>query len=201
MDGFILDTGNRVHFPVSSGQRISPLVQKDQEVRVVGTLVDRPEGKLIEASSITNVSKNETINIASVSPPKAQPPKAPSGNVNAPNQPQPTTTLTGAELKTKEGHVSSYTTTPNGDMDGVVLDTGTKVHFPPHAGKALLPLVQQGKSIRIIGWELTGPQGTILEATKIIATPSGETVDIASLPLPEQPKPTPGSATPPNKMR
>jgi hypothetical protein len=48
----------------------------------------------------------------------------------------------------------------------------------------LLPLVQQGKAIRIIGWELTGPHGTILETTKITATPSGETVDIASLPLP-----------------
>ncbi|HVH42205.1 MAG TPA: hypothetical protein VM925_07665 [Labilithrix sp.] len=197
MDGFILDTGNRVHFPINTGKAVLPYIQKGEEVRVVGTLADRPDGKVIEATSITNVAKRETINVASVSPPPAAPPTAapppasppaaaqlPSGSVTPPAQSQQTTTLTGAELTTKEGRVRGYTTAPNGDMDGILLDSGSRVHFPVHVGRAVLPLVQQGKSVRIIGWELTGPQGTIIEATKIIATPSGETVDIAAIPLP-----------------
>jgi hypothetical protein len=197
-----------VRFPVSTGTRITPLIDKGQEVRVVGRLADSPAGKVIDASSITNVANRETINVASVSPPSSRPPpsqptpsqrvakdepkqptQAQSGNVVPPGKSQGTTTLTGAELTSKEGRVNGYTTTTNGDMDGILLDTGHRVRFPVHVGKALLPLVQQGQSVRVVGWELTTPQGTILEATKITATPSGQTVDIASIPLPrESPK-------------
>lgn len=194
MDGFVLDTGNRIHFPDTAGAALLPLVQKNEEVRVVGKLSDGPDGKVIEAASITNVAKRETINVASVAaskPPRAQErapstpaAQAPPGNTTAPGQSQPTTTLTGAELTSKEGKVKGYTTAPSGDMDGITLDTGSRVHFPVHAGKALLPLVQQGKTVRVIGWELTGPNGTVIEATKIIATPSGETVEIDDLPMP-----------------
>lgn len=212
MDGFILDTGNKVHFPPNTGSALLPYVQKDQEVKVIGKLVDRPDGKVIEASSITNVAKRETINVASImtepeksekadkdkdkaeKSAKAAPPAA--GNAAPPAKSQPATTLTGAELTTKEGKVNGYTTTSTGDMDGVLLDNGSRVHFPAHAGKAVLPLVGQGKIVKIIGWELTTPQGTLIEATKIIS-PDGTTVDISAIPLPSKPpaeKPAPEKA-------
>lgn len=194
MDGVVLDTGNRVHFPPHTGSAVLPLVEKGQVVRVVGTLVDRPEGKVIEASSVTNVDKDETVHVASMSPPRERP--QPSG-VRPPGRAQATTTLTGAELTTREGRVQGYTTAPSGDMDGVFLDTGARVHFPAHAGRAILPLVQQGKTVRVIGWEISGPQGAILEATKIIATPGGQTVDIADIPAPRPTTVTPGAVAPP----
>lgn len=196
MDGFILDTGNRVHFPVHAGSAVLPYVQKGQVILVVGTLEDRPDGKVIEAKSITNTSKNETLDVSKVSPPKPQPQLA--GGVAPPGKGgASTTTLTGAELTTKEGRVQGYTSAPNGDMDGVTLDNGSRVHFPAHVGKAVVPLLQQGKTVRIIGWELTGPEGTILEATKITATPSGQTVDIAAIPIPKPVTVTPGAVAPP----
>lgn len=197
MDGFVLDTGNRVHFPDNAGAALLPLVQKSEEVRVVGKLSDGPDGKVIEASSITNVAKRKTVNVASVAGTASQSPQRsaprppattpaaqlPSGDAVPPGKSQPTT-LTGAELTSKEGKVKGYTTAPSGDMDGITLDTGSRIHFPVHAGKAILPLVQQGKTVRVIGWEITGPEGAVIQATKIIATPSGETVDIDELPLP-----------------
>jgi hypothetical protein len=195
MDGVVLDTGNRVHFPPHTGEAMLPVVGKGKVIRVVGVLVDKPEGKVIEATSITDVDKGETVTVASVSRPREQP--QPSGNVKPPSASQPTTTLTGAELKSKEGKVQGYTTAASGDMDGVLLDTGARVHFPAHVGKAVLPLVRQGATVRIIGWEVSGPEGVILEATKIIATPSGQAVDIADVPAPKPTNMTPGAVSPP----
>ena len=198
MDGFVLDTGNRVHFPITAGTTLMPILQKEDTITVVGTLTDRPEGKVIEALSITNQDKNRTIDVTSISPPRAEQPVArPSEGVPPPGKAKSTTTLTGADLTSKEGRVQGYTTAPTGDMDGVLLDNGARIHFQPHAGKALLPLVQPGKTIRVIGWEISGPEGTLLEATKVIATPSGETVDIAEVAAPPEPKPTPGAVAPP----
>lgn len=199
MDGLVLDTGNRIHFPPHVGATLLPLIQKGDELRVIGTLADRPEGKVIEATSITNVARGRTVNVASVSPPPPPREVATTGGVRPPGQKQPTTTLTGAELTTKQGKVQGYTTAPTGDMDGVLLDSGARVHFPPQAGKAVLPLVQQGATIRVIGWELTGPEGSFVEATKIIATPSNQTVDIADVAQPRQPAVTPGAVAPPGK--
>ncbi len=197
MDGFVLDTGNRVHFPIHTGSTLRPYLEKGQEVRVIGTLVDRPEGKVLEAISITNVGKDKTLEIASIQPPATPAPAEPTRGVAPPGRATSTTTLTGAELTSKEGKVKGYTTAGTGDMDGVLLDTGVRVHFPPQAGKPLLPHVQQGKSIRVVGWEVTGPEGTILEATRITAIPGGQSVDIAEVAAPPAPQVTPGAASPP----
>jgi hypothetical protein len=199
MDGFVLDTGNRVHFPITAGSALLPLVQKGDVVTVRGTVTTRPEGKVIEASSITNEDKNERIDVASISSPSA-PERATARQtegVPPPGKTRSTTTLTGAELTAKEGRVKGYTTAPDGNMDGVLLDNGVRVHFPPAAGEALLPLVQEGKAIRVVGWEVTGPEGTMLEATKISGAQGGPTVDIAEVAAPPEPKVTPGAVAPP----
>lgn len=200
MDGLMLDTGNRVHFPVHTGSALLPLIGQGQVIRVVGSMSDRPEGKVIEVLSITNVDSGKTITVASVVPPKAPPP--PSEAVPPPTAGRGkagTTTLTGAELTQKEGKVTGYTTAPTGDMDGVLLDSGSRVHFPARAGTALLPLLQQGKTIRVIGWEVSGPEGVILEATKITGTPNGKTVDIDEVAAPRPPAVTPGAVAPPGQ--
>jgi hypothetical protein len=187
MNGVILDNGTRVHFPPQIGATVLPLVQRGELVRVIGTMEDRAEGKVLEASSLTSVDKGQTVNVASV-PPPARPP--------ATGQ----TTVTGASLVAKEGRIQGYTTAPGGNMDGVLLDNGARVHFPEHVGSAVLPLVQEGKSIRVIGSESRNPQGiTIIEATKIVAIPSGESVDIAATPAPRPKIVTPGAVSPPKE--
>lgn len=200
MDGFVLDTGNRVHFPITAGSTLLPIVQKGDVVTVTGNLTDRPEGKVIEATTIANRDKGKRIDVASITPPKPeeeQQQAKKSEAVPPPGKTKGTTTLTGAELTSKEGRVQGYTTSPTGDMDGVLLDNGVRVHFAPAAGKALLPLVQQGKTIRVVGWEITGPEGAMIEATKISETPNGVSVDIAEVAPPPEPKQTPGAVAPP----
>jgi hypothetical protein len=96
----------------------------------------------------------------------------------------PPVTLTGAKLATREGKITGFTTMPNGDMNGVVLDDGSHIRFPSYTGRALLPLVRPHDRIRVSGWEITGPEGTMVEATKIVSKQSGKAVDIGALPVP-----------------
>jgi hypothetical protein len=99
--------------------------------------------------------------------------------------------LTSAQVTTTQGRITGYTTTPAGDMDGLILDSGVTIHFPPHAGRALLPLVQQREVVRVDGWETTGPTGRVIEASRVTSPTSGATVDVSALPAPPRLRPTP----------
>lgn len=198
MDGVILEDGTRVHFPPRLGAMVLPLLDRGQPVRIVGTVENRAAGKILEATAITSVNSGKTVYVAAVPPPTPEKVSAPDRSKSA--QPAEPTTLTGADLRASEGRVKGYSAAPGGAMDGVVLDNGTRIHFPPHAGEAVLPLVKQGQTIRVIGWNLAGPEGAVIEATKIIATPSGTTVDISSLPPPPRARTiTPGEVAVPGQ--
>ncbi len=104
------------------------------------------------------------------------------------------TTVTGGQLTKTEGRVDGYTTAARGEMDGLVLSNGARVHFPPHAGLSVLPLVGKGSTVRVIGQETQGPEGRVIEATRITDPTTGVTVDVTAI---APPPPSPGAVAPP----
>lgn len=220
MDGVILADGTRIHFSPRAGSALLPLVQRGQTIRVVGWRSYGAGGERIEADTITSVGNGRTVDVTAMAR-SEEPTRAPRERERertvappAPRAPEPapSTTLTGAELTSTEGRIDGYTTTLNGDMDGLLLSNGARVHFPPHAGATLLPLVQRGTNVRVTGWQTSGPNGLVLEASKVSSSTTGRTVDVASIPAPRPTSgavapppapsaPAPGSAPPPTRVR
>jgi len=87
-NGFMLDSGRTVHFPNYVASRLRSLAAKGQNVRVTGTVVARPEGSAIEATTITNESTGQSVNVAAVAPPAVLNPAVP-GVTPTPDQPAP----------------------------------------------------------------------------------------------------------------
>jgi len=102
--------------------------------------------------------------------------------------------------------IASYTANARGLMDGVVLDDGTRVHFRPHMGTTLSPLLLRGDRIRVSGWEMDRPGvGRILEAKMITNLRTNTSVDVAAFadptPPPRPPSVPPGAIAPPEPAR
>jgi hypothetical protein len=60
---------------------------------------------------------------------------------------------------TTQGSVQSFTTAPRGEVDGAVLDNGTRLHWPPHMQDRFRNLLLQGDQVRASGRLETGPAG------------------------------------------
>lgn len=55
------------------------------------------------------------------------------------------------QLPAIQGKVSEYSLTPRGDVDGVILDDGTEVYFPPFRSTDLVFAVRPGDAVTIHG--------------------------------------------------
>ena len=95
-----------------------------------------------------------------------------------------------AEAVTVRGTVRDFTTAPKGEKDGVTLNDGTWVHWPPHLEDRFSNIVARGDKIKVVGFMETGPKGdTKLEVstlTNLDTNKSAENPD----------RPAPGSAKP-----
>ena len=69
---------------------------------------------------------------------------------------------------TTQGVVQSFTTAPRGEVDGAVLDNGTRLHWPPHMQDRFRNLLLQGDQVRASGRSERGPAGeTHLEVQSV----------------------------------
>src|SRR5277367_2347028 len=64
-----------------------------------------------------------------------------------------------ADLETVRGKVDRFTTAPKGEVDGLILDDGTWVHWPPHLENRFKDIAARGDRVRVTGWTETGPKG------------------------------------------
>ena len=120
-----------------------------------------------------------------------------------PPLPPPEVELTATAIVTAQ--IASYTANARGLMDGMVLDDGTRVHFRPHMGMTLSPLLLRGDRIRVTGWEMDRPGvGRVLEAKMITNLRTNTSVDVAAFADPAPPRPPsvpPGAIAPPEPAR
>jgi Spy/CpxP family protein refolding chaperone len=82
----------------------------------------------------------------------------------------------------KTGVVAEFLKSPDGDTDGLRLDDGTEVRFPPGAGKKLSGVVSLKDRVTITGWTESGE--SVVHAARIKNGASGEVV-VVDRPPPE----------------
>lgn len=65
----------------------------------------------------------------------------------------------GGKTKTLEGKVESFRKNPHGDVDGLTLDGGEEVRFPPHRAAEVQKAVGEKDAVRVEARRHVGPKG------------------------------------------
>lgn len=171
VDGLLLSSGLEIKFPPHMASSLTATVKEDDRVRVTGTPgVASQFGQEIRAYSITNTQTNQTV----VDQPPTRPPQPPVGN--------------GYENLTAEGTAQHWLVGARGEINGIILSSGTQVKFPPHVGYELTNLAQRGSRIQAQGFGSRTSYGEVLEATSL--TVDGQTIGIQAR-VPGRPLPRP----------
>src|SRR5438093_1341142 len=72
------------------------------------------------------------------------------------------------DLETVRGTVKRLTTAPKGEVDGLELNDGTVVHWPPHMERRFTAIVGKGDRVRVVGWDEIKPKGEkVLEVRSV----------------------------------
>ena len=83
-----------------------------------------------------------------------------------------------------EGRVRLLRRNPHGDADGAILEDGTLVHFPPHAGRQFAAVLAEGQPLAAAGFGTANEFGRSLAAATLGAAP-----DALAPIAPPRPKP------------
>ncbi len=98
------------------------------------------------------------------------------------------------EFVTMQGTVQQFTTAPRGEVDGLILNDGTWVHWPPHLEDQFSGIAVKGDKVRVHGQMVTGKKGdTKLEVSTITNLRTGKSRQNADLPAPTTALERPGS--------
>jgi hypothetical protein len=79
-----------------------------------------------------------------------------------------------AQMPAFHGKVTQYDLNPRGDVDGLILDDGSEVHFPPHLGTEVVAAVRPGEAVTIHG--LKARALPLIQAMSVTGDVSGKTV-------------------------
>lgn len=165
--GLVLENGRQVSVPPHLGEQLVLLVQPGQQVRVGARRDDaRGPGSL---RTITAVASGLTLS----SEPAAHVEPSPLG---APGE---RGAASGAALEAMQaaGAIRLQLHGPRGETNGLLLDTGTQIFFPPHVANEAGDWLRRGDSIRVEGYGRTSRYGSVVQATRIEG-PDGRTVTI-----------------------
>ena len=142
VDGLKLDSGDSIHFPPHMGQQIMAIAKVGNVVEVVGRPEVTPKGeRVFEISQITSGKK--TVRIERPRPKHGPKPKHDEQPMSA------------------EGTVTEYARNPHGDVDGLILEDGTVVKFPPHQSHELQEIVRVGDEVKIEGRRHVTPHSEV----------------------------------------
>jgi len=120
----------------------------------------------------------------------AQPQLAPQPLAASPPPPSATTLpiQNGGVAPSVAGVVKQYLLTSVGDVEGIELQDGTDVRFPPHLGPALAAIVKAGDQVNVV--EFVGPQSSYGRAIKALTiTNTGTNQSVVDQPPTEPPPP------------
>ncbi len=147
VDGWVLENGQRIHFPPHMGKVLSETIQVGDSVRVLGFNQKMPDASpVIEAWTVESDGK-----AIAVTPAAGRAPK-------------------GSEVPMElQGTIVTFVTNRHGDVDGVTFDDGTLVKFPPHAGAVVQKSCNVGDSVLVVGHQHQTPEGDVhLHADKFV---------------------------------
>jgi hypothetical protein len=150
--------GTWVHWPPHLADRFTNIVSKGDQVKSIGFVETGPAGDTkLEVSTLTNLRTGKS-----------------SDNPDRPVAAQPDPAASDGS-KTVRGTARSFTSAPKGEVDSVMLDDGTWVHWPPHLEDRFTAIISKNDHVKAIGFMETGPKGdTKLEVSRLTNLRSGK---------------------------
>ncbi|SFJ59887.1 OB-fold nucleic acid binding domain-containing protein [Planctomicrobium piriforme] len=85
------------------------------------------------------------------------------------------------------GKVTELLKNDHDDVDGLLLDNGLQIHFPPHIGRKVVELVGKGDRVEVEGRKETLPRGEVVFEARRIES-QGETIMVDRPAPPRGPK-------------
>jgi hypothetical protein len=163
VDGLLLDDRTVIKFPPHLARELVQVIKPKERVRANGHLEAE---KLLKGHVIANPVTGRAIREIKPTPPER------AGALGA-LQPLNVT-----------GVIRVVRRNPHGEIDGVILENGTLLHFPPHAGKQFVELLSEGQLLTAVGF------GTVNNFGQTIAVAMlGLSADALSLVEPPSAKP------------
>ncbi len=96
-----------------------------------------------------------------------------------------------------QGIIKSYHQNPKGDVDGLTLEDGREVRFPPHHGREVSAFVAPGDEVECKGHDHVDPKGrSHVHADSITQVSSGRALALDGPPPPKGHAPPPGGPHP-----
>lgn len=71
---------------------------------------------------------------------------------------------------TMHGKIGEFSKNDRGDVDGIVLDNGTQLHFPPHMGSQVTEKLRVGDRVDVDGRPETRPDGSRVFEARLISS-------------------------------
>jgi len=163
VDGLILADGTEVHFPPHLGMQVTAIVQPGAEV----TLRAEKNGTVLRAALLKDDASGKSV-VDSGPPapgtgagPDGGPGRGPNGGPGRGPGPDrgPAELRAPGQALQSEGVVKMQLHGPRGEMNGVLLQDGTMVHFPPREASRLTSQLQPGRTIAVRGDGFEGAAG------------------------------------------
>lgn len=155
VDGLLLADGTQVGFPPHLSSEVQGALKIGDSVEVSGWRA--PNAPVVRAASLKATASGRSV----ADKPPVDGAKRESREPRAPRDPGALTAMNAS------GRVARILYTGRGDANGVLLDSGTIVRFPPHVGAAYASSLQPGNVIEARGWGTRGANGSALEATAL----------------------------------
>ena len=201
LDGLILDRGTVVHFPPEYSSQVSAAAPIGSAVAASGWSHIGPAGDtLFDADTITNRRSRASITMTGGPPPPPPPGPLPPGPSafgapppppRGPRPPLPPEPAAQGSRTTLSGVVRDFNYGPGG-LDGLILDQGTVVHFPPEYSSQVSSAAPIGSAIAASGWSHIGPAGDALfDADTITNQSSRAAITMTAGPAAAPPPPGP----------
>jgi hypothetical protein len=200
INGVILDQGTEVHVPPDQANELNSLAPVGARIQASGWIQTGPLGDThLDAATITNLNNRGTMNFQVPPPPPGPgtpPPGPPDPNAEAgapppPPPPPPVAVQPGPAFSTSAvettitGGVRSFNYGPEGEVNGLIMDQGTVVYFPPEQSAQVTQVAQIGSRVRVRGWVRQGPTGNALLAAESIANrKTGNSISVTAQPPP-----------------
>jgi len=159
IDGFILKDGTEVKTAPDLSTQIAFAIKPGDRVTVHG--LKAAALPLVSAVSITDEATHRTVTDSGMSAatpitPPPPPARSPRG---APPPPAATSETSGRVRMALHG--------PQGELNGVLLENGTILRFPPDEGAQVITLIQPRQSVVAEGTAITNALGTVVDVQQI----------------------------------
>lgn len=148
VDGLLLTDGTQIKFPPHMSTELTAMVWSGDKVAVQGF---RELSGAVRAFVITDLRTNRSV---AEHEPQAPPLPPHLRNVSL-------------MALSAQGRIQYLTRGPRGELDGVILDNGAILRFPPDVGYRMASLLRVGQSITAQGYGTENEYGRALEVTAI----------------------------------